>query len=1068
MSNIFISYSSKDRARVLPIVARLMAKGWSVYWDRKLKPSERYARIIQDELVAADCVLVIWSKESVLSDWVLDEADKGKRRNVLVPASIDAVEIPLGFGRIHAANLIGWSGSESDPEFEALEAAISRFVGTPERANPEPEPVKPGDKIVERAWPSPSPRFSDGVFPADDQAEADVAWRDMYDRNELPRDKSQETGEQFWKRKGEFWFDYVANTGDDTVSTYGVAYLCLSNLWMRELWEAKPTDSDAVLRLDHDVNDNQTNLVKLPRGEFLTVGWNSIPYMSYFADLHSRFQVPFKHAYHDLEQDLKAVGKSIDNEESQKTGRNRRPLFGILSHRANSVPESFRKQFLAPLKRQSENTNYLMRSGFKKHQKARYLVLRLPFSWMFWGLHLDWVGVDEEQAEFFAATNGRTMPDKLIVAAGPPMAAFGKYAPDCAVVRAFRRLKLPQPLLGKDSLDDEMRERLMPEQIRLDLTSEVHQYARYWGPNAEQSLRVDRVKDEAPSATNYASVVSGLGDAFHDPSTADAGEIKEQALYPPAKSSRDEIAAKLFNPLTVAKTPIIWMLGATIAVICTFATIANRSSSQAIHNFKPLTSLGISEPERYDSIGMSPEDAMKEQRDIRATGLTQVLMDLGFVKSWRPEPSTDPDCNVQEQFGRPVYFWGKCRVEWPADYSLGFWLILLSGPTLMLAFLRTRQHYFAFLRSEEVKPSTKEPKERFNNTTRIQRLNWTIWGFTLVITLMAGLGVLLVLPYRSFITSFGNSLLLFLTLIWAASSLFAGFRHSQWLREEGERRRVHQSEWVITLVLACTALISFFGGIILFGKTNVPSNLVFDVLFVGSVNATILGLLYMAMARGSTSLNMQSKMWMLLVGIWHSLLQIGMAWFLIIKGTWLTVVSSMVLVYAFSRVGKSLWLANRRGGLILAWVVFGVLMLALPPFIYDALKHYSTGPEVMFWPHHISVHSDLAFSQYQWWGSWQGWWQLVPIGLAGIFGAFLSCVWLSWYLAVSEGFGGHTREIGRIARVQRFKQFIRFRLRENDLTAYVIAVDEPKENGRDLTPKLIDVFRLRKDEKNPV
>lgn len=85
---------------------------------------------------------------------------------------------------------------------------------------------------------------------------------------------------------------------------------------------------------------------------------------------------------------------------------------------------------------------------------------------------------------------------------------------------------------------------------------------------------------------------------------------------------------------------------------------------------------------------------------------------------------------------------------------------------------------------------------------------------------------------------------------------------------------------------------------------------------------------------------------------------------------------------------------------------------------------------------------------------------LVPITLAAVFGALLSCVWVSWYFAVCLGFNGHNNEAGGAARIERFKQFIRFRLRENDLTGYVIAIDDPEKEGRLLSPRVIDVFRL--------
>ena len=81
--------------------------------------------------------------------------------------------------------------------------------------------------------------------------------------------------------------------------------------------------------------------------------------------------------------------------------------------------------------------------------------------------------------------------------------------------------------------------------------------------------------------------------------------------------------------------------------------------------------------------------------------------------------------------------------------------------------------------------------------------------------------------------------------------------------------------------------------------------------------------------------------------------------------------------------------------------------------------------------------------------------------LAGLVGTFMTCVWLGWYFAVALACNGHTDQAGGAARIERFKQFIRFRLTENDLTGYVIAVDDPKIHGWALEPKIIDVFQLR-------
>ena len=55
------------------------------------------------ELAAARCVIVLWSKDSCVSLWVLEEATDGRERGALIPVLIEAVRPPLGFRSIQAA-----------------------------------------------------------------------------------------------------------------------------------------------------------------------------------------------------------------------------------------------------------------------------------------------------------------------------------------------------------------------------------------------------------------------------------------------------------------------------------------------------------------------------------------------------------------------------------------------------------------------------------------------------------------------------------------------------------------------------------------------------------------------------------------------------------------------------------------------------------------------------------------------------------------------------------------------------------------------------------------------------
>jgi hypothetical protein len=262
-------------------------------------------------------------------------------------------------------------------------------------------------------------------------------------------------------------------------------------------------------------------------------------------------------------------------------------------------------------------------------------------------------------------------------------------------------------------------------------------------------------------------------------------------------------------------------------------------------------------------------------------------------------------------------------------------------------------------------------------------------------------------------------------------------------------------------MLALAALASLAAGLAVFGTSNLPAYLVSDIVFVAIVVGSLGLLIYAAVTMGGQFQKGLGKWGMGLLGFWHWLLQLGVALFLIKKGTWLTVALAIVVVLAFIKLGPSLMRANRRWGLVIAWLAFGGIILALPPLVYQILLPYADQGWVrsLFLPYEYGQ-SPGSFASFEWWGSFPGWWMLVPITLASVFGALLSCVWVSWYFAVCLGFNGHNNEVGGAARIERFKQFIRFRLTEDDLTGYVIAVDDPQEEGRLLSPRVIDVFRL--------
>ncbi len=162
VSDIFISYAREDRETAERLAHALTNQGWSVWWDRDIPPGQSFDQVIEQQIDAARCMVVLWSRTSAPSDWTKVEAEEGERRGVLVPALIEDVRIPLAFRRIQAADLVDWTGDEQAEGFAALVAAVRSKL----TASDGDGSRRPGDRASRQAEKGPGAAVEQRVGPS--------------------------------------------------------------------------------------------------------------------------------------------------------------------------------------------------------------------------------------------------------------------------------------------------------------------------------------------------------------------------------------------------------------------------------------------------------------------------------------------------------------------------------------------------------------------------------------------------------------------------------------------------------------------------------------------------------------------------------------------------------------------------------------------------------------------------------------------------------------------------------------------------------------------------------------
>lgn len=151
MGEIFLSYAHEDKLLALLLAEALERLGWGVWWDPRLLGGDPYREVIERKVEDARCMVVLWSRHSVESGFVKDEAETGQKRGILVPLQTDGTAPPMGFRQLHTIDFTGWNGAVTHPGFVQLTETLTQKLGKKLRARKVAKPESALDSFLQLA-----------------------------------------------------------------------------------------------------------------------------------------------------------------------------------------------------------------------------------------------------------------------------------------------------------------------------------------------------------------------------------------------------------------------------------------------------------------------------------------------------------------------------------------------------------------------------------------------------------------------------------------------------------------------------------------------------------------------------------------------------------------------------------------------------------------------------------------------------------------------------------------------------------------------------------------------------
>ena len=120
MSDLYISYGTRERHWVSLLASKLDEAGYDVCWNSTAIPGQAFYESNGQAMQGSRCILSIWSDTSAQDYWVLDDSEAAMGRNTLLSLRHREVVIPESLRTAPTVDVAAWDESSLNTVLPSL------------------------------------------------------------------------------------------------------------------------------------------------------------------------------------------------------------------------------------------------------------------------------------------------------------------------------------------------------------------------------------------------------------------------------------------------------------------------------------------------------------------------------------------------------------------------------------------------------------------------------------------------------------------------------------------------------------------------------------------------------------------------------------------------------------------------------------------------------------------------------------------------------------------------------------------------------------------------------------